>query len=62
MPVGDGEPQVILQGFAVDDLVGVVVLEREGILGFRAVVGDLGNLGEVSRGFFHEKGAKGAIP
>jgi hypothetical protein len=55
VPVGDGEAQVLLHGFAVDDLGGVVVAEGERVGGAGALVGDGLDLGEVGGGFFHGK-------
>ena len=55
VPVGDGEAQVLLHGFAVDELGGVVVAKREGVGGAGAFVGDGLDFWEVSGGFFHRR-------
>ncbi len=54
VPIGDGEAEMVLEGLAVDHLVGIVVAEGERGGGAGALVGDAGNLGEV--GFAHGTG------
>ena len=44
VPVGHREAQVVAHRLAVDDLIGVVVLERERVPGRRTFVGDGGNV------------------
>ncbi len=51
VPVGDAEAQVLGHGLAADFFVGVVVFERERVVALRALVGDLGETGEVLDGF-----------
>ena len=46
MPVDDGEAQVLLHRFAVDDLVGVVMLEVQRVARLGAAVLDLGHVGK----------------
>ena len=53
VPVRDGEAQVRGLRLPVDDLVGIVVVERERVGGFGAFVGDGLELGKVGAGFFH---------
>ena len=48
VPVDDGEPQVVLHRLAVDDLVGVVMLELQRVPRLRASVLDLGTSGKNS--------------
>jgi len=47
MPIGGSETQVIAHRLSLDQLIGVVVFEGEGIFGFGTLVGDLRNAGEV---------------
>ena len=46
VPVNDGEAEVLLHRFAVDDLVGVVMLELQRVARLGATVLDLGHVGE----------------
>ena len=47
MPVSGRKTQVIAHRLALDELVGVVMFESEGIFGLGALVGDLRNAGKV---------------
>ena len=47
MPIGGSETQVNAHRLSLDQLIGVVVFEGEGIFGFGTLVGDLRNAGEV---------------
>ena len=46
VPVDDREPQVLLHRLVADHLIGVVVLELQGILRLRSPVLDLRHVGE----------------
>ena len=56
VPVRDGEAQVLADGAAVDDLVGIVVAKREGVGGAGSFVSDGRNAGKVGGRFFGHKG------
>ena len=50
--VGNGEPQVVAHGLALDHFVGVVVPVRERVGAVGAFVFDLGNVGKGGHGKF----------
>ena len=60
VPVGGREARVLLHRFPADDLIGIVLLEREGILGLGAFELDLGDIGEERHGFVYGDGLAGA--
>jgi hypothetical protein len=56
VPISDREAQVLLHAFALDQLVGVVMLESERLFRVRAFVLDFGDSREECfRGFFHAR-------
>ena len=57
VPIRDRKPQVLRERAAVDDLVRVVVFERECVFRLRAFVGDDGEAGEVRFGHGREGNA-----
>jgi hypothetical protein len=54
MPVGGRKPEVIAHWAPLDQFLGVVVFESQGIPGLRTFVLDDRNIGEVAHGFLTE--------
>lgn len=55
VPVSDGEPQMRAHRFAINQLVGIIVAERQGLRGAGAFVGDRPNFWEISFELLHGK-------